>query len=94
MTTHTVALPHEREARVTIDEPHAYGSNVSSVIFDKSAQIIAQTPTTTYFDYCDAEIVYREIAAMFDEPDYDAIFDAIESADLLCACSDDEEIAA
>jgi hypothetical protein len=88
--TQIVPLAHEREARVSFGRTTPWGVNVSSILFDSDAQIVANTPTTTYFDYCDAEIVHHEIAAMFEAPNQDEISLALGDLSLECTCDLDD----
>lgn len=92
MSNYTIPLFDDMEARVFIAAPHAWGANVSSHMFDADARIIADTSLTTYFDYCPAEIVYRELDrllrdAQIPERDWaDSLFDVLASVGLSCAC--------
>lgn len=89
----TLAIPitthgQSYTAEVTTSLSHGYGDNVSSKLLDSTNKTVAFTPMTTYSDYCDSEIAYREIARMIDGIAPEAVFDALEDAGLSCLCDD------
>ena len=85
MNSYTIPLDDNLEAMVYI-EPALQGSRAYSLLFDDDAEIVAETDSVQYVDYCRTEICAGEINKLLPDNNLD-VWDILASAGMPeCVC--------
>lgn len=89
MSTYTIPLDGELEASISV-EPSLQGLRAHSLLFNDDADIVAETDSTQYIDYCHTEVCAREIFKLLESAgiDYAAnVWDDLSGAGMPeCVC--------
>ena len=83
MTDHIITLANGDELRV-FTEPSLQGRRAYSLLFSSDSDILAETESTQYIDYCESCIVLRESAKV--AADVEHVWSVLESLGHVCTC--------
>lgn len=85
MNSYTIPLDDNLEAMVYI-EPSMQGNRAYSLLFNDDAEIVSETDSVQYIDYCRTEICAREIDRMLPDNNLN-VWDILASAGMPeCVC--------